>query len=295
MEHRIRILPDGACVTAADGAYLLDVLAANGYALPAACGGRGSCGKCRVTLLEGRVSGTEADEKGEILACRARVCGDLTVRLRGHAGGGLEYFADERLVTDGNVGVGVALDVGTTTLALCSVDLKTGRVLARVSALNPQGVLGADVLSRIQACGEGKGELLQRLLLDRVRRMLSDAAIDAPITEMKVAANTTMLHLFWGADPTPIGVYPFTPRFTDEQVGSGEALGLPVGKVCLLPSVSGYIGSDITAGIVVCGMDRTDRVCLFADVGTNGELVLAHGGRLYAVSTAAGPDRKSVV
>ncbi len=288
MKHKIVILPGEKVVLAEDGENLLQILAAHGYALAAACGGKGSCGKCRVRLVSGQVAGTTPDGHGEILACRASVCGDVTLALSQASGSGLDHFA-EHPIKGAAEGLGAVLDIGTTTLALCLIDLSTGEVLEKCSALNPQGVLGADVLSRIEAWGKGKGALLQSLLLERVRGMLAQVCgAGREISCLTVAANTTMLHLFLGVDPTPIGVYPFTPQFTDTQWVDGLTLGLPVGRVCLLPSVSGYIGSDVTAGALACDMDRTDATRLFVDIGTNGEILLSHKGALYATSTAAG-------
>lgn len=286
MNRKIVILPDEKVIFAEDGENLLQILASVGVALVAACGGKGTCGKCRVRLLSGRVSGTEADERGEILACRASVCEDITLALL-QTGTETETVS-ARATVDGR-SLAAALDVGTTTLALSLIDPATGATLERCTALNPQGVLGADVLSRIEAWGKGKGTLLQRLLLDRVREMLARVCADGQaLTTLTVAANTTMLHLFLNVDPTPIGVYPFTPRFTDTQWVSGRDLGLPAERVCLLPSVSAYVGSDVVAGALACDLDG-GGTSLLVDIGTNGEIMLSHGGKLYATSTAAGP------
>ena len=289
MKRKILILPDEKVIFAEDGENLLQVLASVGVSLPAACGGKGTCGKCRVRLVSGSVLGTEADEKGEILACRASVCGELTVALL-QSDVSSSTNASSRSAENGKKTLAAALDVGTTTLALCLVDPDTGKVLDTCSALNPQGVLGADVLSRIEAWGAGKGALLQRLLLDRVREMLSGMLKEGQtLSTLTVAANTTMLHLLLNVDPTSIGVYPFTPRFTDTQWVAGNELGLPVSRVCLLPSVSGYIGSDVVAGALACDVDGDGSTALLVDIGTNGEIMLSFKGELYATSTAAGP------
>lgn len=289
MKRKILILPNGRALYGEDGENLLSVLAAGGYALPAACGGRGTCGKCRVRLLSGCVAGTAPDENGEVLACRATVCGDVTLSVPEHAGGGLDAFLTAPL-KGREKGLGAVLDIGTTTLALCLVDRATGEIKAKCSALNPQGVLGADVLSRIKAWGEGKGALLQKLLLDRVREMIERLLPDGEeLTLLTVAANTTMLHLFLGVDPSSIGVYPFTPQFTDTKWVDGAALGLPARRVCVLPSVSAYIGSDASAGALACGFAEGNKTELLIDIGTNGEILLSHGGAVYATSAAAGP------
>ncbi|MBQ8309844.1 MAG: DUF4445 domain-containing protein [Clostridia bacterium] len=287
MKNYITVLPENRVIEVARGEILLDVLAQNGIFLPAACAGKGTCGKCRVRLIRGEVTGVCPDANGCFLSCHAVIKGDLTIEIGAQEGMGLNTFDTTEMIGD-TEGTGVILDIGTTTLAAASVDLATGAIVRRCSSLNPQGVCGADVLTRIKAYIEGRGELLQRLILEQTKELLLELGV-TDIKELTIAANTTMLHLFLGVDPATIGVYPFTPVFTDEQCRSGGALGLPVGTVRLLPSVGAYIGSDITAGVLSVGMHRGTRTELFVDVGTNGEIVLSHRGRLYAASTAAGP------
>lgn len=285
---KITVFPEGKTVIAYKGERLLDVLARERFFVTALCGGNGTCGKCKVRLLGGELDGVTPDGEGYILSCHAFVKEDVSVYLPNDNAGGLTEFEENELGAEKS-GYGVALDIGTTTLAACLVELENGKTLKKVSALNPQSVYGADVLSRINACGEGKLGLLQELILDKTRELISALSGGKAITELCVSANTTMLHLFLGVDPKTIGAYPFTPVFTEEKAVSGASLGLPVETVRVLPSASGYIGSDITSGVATCGMDKTDTTALFVDIGTNGEIVLAHKGRLYAASTAAGP------
>lgn len=291
MKHKISILPSGKQIFADSGDNLLECLAANGFFLPAACGGNGTCGKCKVYLLDGKTDGTSPDEHGALLSCRAFVCEDIVISLPDAEGEGLCDFAN--VTETGNAqGLGMVLDIGTTTLAACLIDLATGKILKKHACLNPQGVCGADVLSRIQAYAEGKGKLLQDLILKKTSEILSALVEDEsllPIDTLVIAANTTMLHLFLCTDPSTIGAYPFTPVFTDTQRVTGESLGIQAKEVRLLPSAGAYIGSDITAGILACGMHAKKSTELFVDIGTNGEIVLAHEGKLYAASTAAGP------
>lgn len=288
MSYQITVLPQQKTIQAFEGEILLDVLARAKFYLPASCGGNGTCGKCKVKLLHGKVKNALPDKDGYLLSCKAVVDGDLTVFLPFQSGGGVTDFSENALKGE-REGFGIALDIGTTTLAACLVCLDTGEILEKVSALNPQGVYGADVLSRIQACNEGKLLLLQSLILDKTKEIVLSLANGRDIQELCVSANTTMLHLFLGVDPQTIGVYPFTPAFTNERVVEGKMLGLPVETIRLLPSASAYIGSDVTAGVVACGMDDKAKTELFVDVGTNGEIVFSHKSKLYAASTAAGP------
>lgn len=284
----ITILPNNQTLFAENGDLLLDVLAKYGLSISAPCGGKGSCGKCKVKLISGAVDGVTADEKGDILACKARIKSDITLRLSPQAGTGLNDFSWESIQGDKD-GFGVVLDIGTTTLALCLIHLSTGKVIEKISALNPQAVYGADVLSRIQACNEGKLPELQKCILQKTDELIQKIAGGKEIEELIVCANTTMLHIFLGVHPQSIGVAPFIPVFTEMQICTGKELNLPVRKVKLLPSASAYIGSDITAGAYACGMHETEKTVLLVDIGTNGEIVLSHKGKLYASSTSAGP------
>ena len=288
MRCKIVILPQQKTIEAVKGEKLLDALARAEIYLHASCGGRGICGKCKVKIVRGNLDNVTPDEEGCVLSCKAVLKEDLTVFLPEQTGGGVTEFEESSI--QGEIsGLGVALDIGTTTLGACLVCLKTGETLKKTSALNPQGVYGADVLSRIQACKEGKLSLLQRLILDKTNELIKILADGEEIIELSVSANTTMLHLFLGVDPQTIGVYPFTPVFLEEQVLQGESLGVNAKTVRLLPSASAYIGSDITAGVFTCGMRGMLKTELFVDIGTNGEIVLLNKGKLYATSTAAGP------
>lgn len=283
MTHTITVLPHNIKISVAAGANLLDALTQNGFFIPATCGGRGSCGKCAVKC---RVADTENYQT--VLSCHTSVVADMTVLLDADSEGGLWKISD--LCEHTPKSAGMLLDIGTTTLAACLVDKKTGETLAKASALNPQGAFGADVLSRITAFGDGKGAQMQAAVLDATNRLLQNfSGTGTEIDDLIVVGNPTMLHLFLGVDPTGIGSYPFTPAFTDTKNLAGSDIGLNVSRVRLLPSISAYLGSDVSVGILACEMQKTNKTQLFMDLGTNGEIVLAHDGKLYAASTAAGP------
>lgn len=286
--YKIHILPQNIICYAEKGENLLRVLSQHDPHFFAPCGGKGICGKCKIKLIDGEVDGTTKDADSFILSCLASVQSDLTIEKQTISGDGLADFTMPELKSN-REGLGVILDIGTTTLASCLIDLKSGKILSKFSCLNPQGIYGADVLSRIQACQEGKLVDLQNLIIKETQSILTKLSPDARIEELIVGANTTMLHLFLGVDPTPIGVFPFTPVFLEEKIRKGEELGLSAKQVRLLPSAAAYIGSDVTAGVLACNMHLHKETELFVDIGTNGEVVLAHKGKLYATSTAAGP------
>ena len=282
---------------------LSDYLAEQGIALSAPCGGRGTCGKCRVRLLSGtlydRTDGRTPlvpDGEGYVLACRALVAETaVAVEIPDTEGEGLTAFLATAEGKGGREGYGVALDVGTTTLAAALVDLSSGQTLGTVSRLNPQRSYGADVITRIGAASAGKLLELRDVLLSTVREMLAELSVGlaAPVSILTVAGNTTMLHLFLGVSPEGMGAYPFTPAFTESKTLPGADLSLPVDTVVLLPSVSAFIGADVVAGAVALGMTDSAAPALLVDVGTNGEMLLSvptsEGVRLFAASAAAGP------
>lgn len=284
MEHTIFLLPDNKEIKAESGARLLDVLASNGYFISAPCGGNGTCGKCKVKLLQGEVDGTVKDEKGYVLSCKAKIKEDISVFIS--VENSVINQPTFRQKTDK---IGMILDIGTTTLVACIVDLTTGEKRQSVSCLNPQGSYGADVLTRMQACNAGKLPLLQKLILDKTNDFIKALSLKSEVDELFVVANPTMAHLFCGENPTSIGVYPFTPVFVKKREMDGACMGLLAKKVVVLPSASGYIGGDVLSGVLSCGMHQNKKTQLLIDVGTNGEIVLSRDGQLYATSTSAGP------
>lgn len=289
----------------AAGIRLSEYLTQNGYPINAPCGGRGTCGKCKVKVLEGNFASLErpgeilaTDADGYVLACRA-VCtsAEALIELPHTSGDGwTEVQAVHTLTRTGLNGYGIALDIGTTTLAAVLIDRSQSRQLSATSRLNPQKAYGADVISRINACKEGKLQALQSCVLDAVKEMIAELTAPHPTCipdSMTVAGNTTMLHIFAGVSPVGMGAYPFTPEFTDARIIEGKSLGLSIEKIILLPSISAFVGSDVVAGLYSFEYYLQNKPVLFVDVGTNGEMVLytgaERGGRFLSASTAAGP------
>ncbi len=278
------------------GARLLEVLADAGIALEAPCGGRGVCGKCKVRV----VSGGKAEDR---LACALRPTRDLILELPDGETGHRFLTAGrtpEFVPADAEPGTyGLAVDIGTTTLAAVLVDLANGEERGTRSSLNPQKRHGLDVLSRIAYARQHGPEgvhTLQREIVGALTEMglsLCAGLGVAPRSVRAVAAsaNTTMLHLLLGVDPSPMGVAPFAPAFAESRTVRAPEIGLPFEEASLftLPSVSAFVGADVVAGAWACGMARRPGNALFIDIGTNGEIVLSCGGQLTACSCAAGP------
>ena len=194
---------------------------------------------------------------------------------------------------------GVAIDLGTTTVVAALMNLNSGEVIDLAPAFNPQKIFGADVISRIKYCRESKdgvGELNQ-VLLERLEQMIARMVQDnrlAPgaISEIVAVGNPTIQHLFLGLNPHFIGEMPYIPvvsgtvRMFQQGPFKGAAWNFPVETP---PNFSGFIGSDILAGIIAQDMVNTDQLQLFIDIGTNAEIVLGNRERLYVSNCAAGP------
>ncbi|MEI8244321.1 MAG: ASKHA domain-containing protein [Lentisphaerota bacterium] len=192
----------------------------------------------------------------------------------------------------------LAIDIGTTTLVVSLIDLRTGKELASKSALNPQARRAGDVLSRIKMGSEPEGlALLYGELAAEIDRLTGELAAETGISrqfiyEAVYAGNTCMLHLAASVNPYSLGKLPFTPALTTPSDLPASGLGLNLNRkasVYLPPVVSGFVGADITAGILATGLDKLPGSTLFIDIGTNGEMVLNRDGKMLATSTAAGP------
>jgi uncharacterized 2Fe-2S/4Fe-4S cluster protein (DUF4445 family) len=195
--------------------------------------------------------------------------------------------------------LGMAVDLGTTTIAAYLCDFSSGAVIASSSVTNPQIRFGEDVIGRIHAAGKkGPGvAALQSLAAEAVNYLTAQCLAEAgkesrDIDELAVAGNTAMLHIFAGIDPSSLGVYPYRPvcRFFPEH--RAEALGLDVGpgiRVVFLPVVAGFLGADVMAAVLADGSHRRKETSLLIDIGTNGEIVLGNRDDLWAASCATGP------
>lgn len=192
-----------------------------------------------------------------------------------------------------------AFDVGTTTVVGVLLDLTTGQECATCSRVNPQTGFGDDVLSRILHATQNPSGLeeLQQVILLEVNSMTEELARGAgapveQIYEVAFSGNTTMLHLLTGIDLRALGQVPFTPAFQHGLSLPAVDLGLrmhPRARVYVFPVVGGFVGGDTVAGMLATDLEHADGPTVLVDIGTNGEIVVSHNGRLLATSTAAGP------
>ena len=194
---------------------------------------------------------------------------------------------------------GVAFDVGTTTLVGTLMNLRTGMAAAVSSTLNGQAPFGADVISRISHAMNGTESLdeLKTAVVSTMNGILDELYREAGVSpgrtyEAVVVGNVTMLHLLLGIDPTPISMMPFTPTFMDALSVPAREVGLrihPEGYIQTLPALGAYVGADIVSGVLATGIAREDKIRVFVDVGTNGEIVIGSSQRTLATAAPAGP------
>jgi uncharacterized 2Fe-2S/4Fe-4S cluster protein (DUF4445 family) len=194
--------------------------------------------------------------------------------------------------------LGLALDIGTTTVTAYLVHLGTGEVLAQAAEYNDQISRGEDVVSRIiYAAKEGGltelGALVRRTISGLLERLRLRTGIDPrEILKATISGNTTMAHLFLELPPAPIRLAPYIPTANHPAPMTASELDLPIhpqAPVDVLPGVASYVGSDITAGAVAAGLAEADVLTLFIDVGTNGEIVLGTREWLVTCACSAGP------
>ena len=238
------------------------------------------------------------------LRCPHRLLTGLPQKLRQEKFSVTAVIGPERLieVEPGQTGsslYGVAFDIGTTTIMGSLHELASGKTLAIGAATNPQNVYGADVISRITYASTNDGglERLQRKVVEALNAIIGDLVKEAGIAgdeiyEAVAVGNTTMSHLFLGVDPTYLAPAPFVPAYRRPEALEAAEIGLainPGGQIVLLPNIAGYVGSDTLGVILATGLEQRRDRCAVIDIGTNGELALAAGGRILTCSTAAGP------
>ena len=275
-------------LTCAEGENLLELLRRGGVQLSAPCGGTGKCGKCRVEIAR--------DGKREsVLACQYRAEGDCTVYVPALTGGSICTEGQERTLsfTPGRSGLGAAVDIGTTTVAVRLYDLADGSLLGTDSAWNAQAAYGADVISRCQYVMEHEDGLA--LLRDGIRDQIFSMVggliraadrEESGLSELYIAGNTVMEHIFMGLSPAGLAVAPFR---AESLFTGGEAQLLQGAKTWAAPCAAAYVGGDIMAGLLSTGLWQKAGVSLFLDVGTNGEMALGGRDGFVCCAVASGP------
>nr|WP_308669077.1 ASKHA domain-containing protein [uncultured Agathobacter sp.] len=288
--------------------------------IEAPCGGKGTCGKCKVTVTKPYYK--------EVLACQTKICDGMEIivgrkestgtkedsmvvltngrsiseKFNEHVNRNVvlqENAVNEPEKVESNAGTLAACDIGTTTVVCYLIDKETGQIISTRSGANPQRSFGADVLSRIDAAARaddndkanGGLQMMQSQIVSLLNGFISDMLMECGRTEVclfSVAGNTVMCHLLMGISPEKLGRAPFMP---DEYFGR-EFNPLDIGlencqTMIIFPAVSGFVGGDITAGMMETV--NCNELTLYLDIGTNGEMALGKGDRYVCCATAAGP------
>lgn len=386
--HKVVFQPGDVSLEVLEGNTIKEAMNDAGLEFDFPCGGRGTCGKCRVRISEGSgdpvtreqelLQAKELDE-GIRLACMTIVRNNLTVelpnqnKLQHHiliesVEGALEIepqlnkvfleiekpsretqssdwrrlkeslvkqgYEDSKLkssvsilrqmpdtirsannritavMDDGRVAgieqedttrtmLGMAFDIGTTTIVGYLLDLYSGKELSVVSTLNPQTAFGADVISRLTYASHEENGLikLQNAVIEAINKLIVEAVQKASVFRnqiygVSIAANTCMHHIFLGINPQSIAVAPYVPALSEPLVLDASELKISInqaGKVFMLPNIAGFVGADTVAVLLATELDRSDDVRLVIDIGTNGEIALGSREKIVACSAAAGP------
>ena len=296
---KITLSPIGKSIEINRGTPLIDVLHEFGVEFP--CGGKGTCGSCKVKLLKGelQIDSVHQEKLNKLklsenwrLACFCKAESDIT----------LEISQFENIILADSTtfefrpqpGYGIAVDLGTTTVVVQLVNLENGHVLDSVSDVNPQLKFGSDLISRIQSCLDGNFEELQNLICSKIGEMIYSIIQKHTVEVSKVAivGNTVMHHIFSGLPVNSLSFYPFHSTNLGVQTFFSEQLrwDLPgTAKIEFYPSIGSFVGSDILAGIAATKMTEHENYSVLIDLGTNGEIVVGNRNSIICASTAAGP------
>lgn len=261
-------------VEIAKGQTLWEALVELNIVIDRPCAGNGRCGGCAV-FVQG---------VGNVASCRFKEPGQYNVELPDSVK--FEAISDIR----GKIKLQdfpknkAAVDIGTTTVVLRAYKEKD---VEEFTFVNPQRQYGSDVTSRIKAANEGKLELLQRLIIDKLNSCLSKAYPDGECDELVISANTTMQHIIRGLDCGGLAKAPFRP--IDISFCNTNWPGTSNMAATFLPGISAFVGADIVSGLYQIKILDNARPQLFIDLGTNGEIALADEKGIVVASTAAGP------
>ncbi len=300
-------------VEAEDGTVLGDVVAQTGLPLEQPCAGRGTCGKCKVLVEKGVAPPDEIEKEnltsGEIalnnrLACRARVQGETRIVLSPIVVYSNKIFrGSNRFRRERDVPIGLAIDLGSTTVAAFLTTLDDGEVATAGGGLNQQTVFGSDVISRLSAAldSEENADRLQRLALASINQAMDSLNLSSSIWERvetaTIVGNVAMHHLLTKQPLDTLALIPFQPSSKEALIDIGDSLGgiFPDHvEVNLPPLIGGFVGSDALACLAYFGFDDPPGPMAAIDLGTNGEVMVTDGDRILTASTAAGPAFEGV-
>lgn len=301
---------DTQSVVVEENALLASAVIATGFPLEQPCAGRGTCGKCKV-LVEGTLNPPDEVEQKQLsetevsagyrLACRARVTGDVSVKLAPLVVYSNKIFRASNIHEQKEIPLGLAIDLGSTTVAAFLTILTDGQVCAGAAALNHQTVFGADVISRLAEANRG-GEYAERLsklaqvsIVQAIDALQLSPGVKARIHKLTIVGNCAMHHLLLRYPVNTLIGLPFQPYNTETVRGKLlQGTVPPQAEVALPPLIGGFVGSDALACLAYFGFDRAADPMAAIDLGTNGEVMVTDGQRILVASTAAGPAFEGV-
>lgn len=304
MTYQIKIEPQGKVLTTNGKETIKTALEREGFIFPVNCGGAGICSNCRVEFIseppkikrvESKIFGKESTYR---MACQHRVTEDCRITLPVTT-----KTTNVKRVSDLDIavishGYGIAIDLGTTTVALYLVNLKSGKIIDQKSFINPQAIIGGDVISRLKRAMEDGGlDQLNYLINVEIGKSIvyilkTNRLKPESIREVSIAGNSVMTHLFLKQDATGLEQKPFISSLQEKGWLEFYPTEISLPSSCkgkFFPVLHGFIGGDTIAAISAVDLDTLKGANLLVDLGTNGEIVLSVNGRFYATSAAAGP------
>ena len=328
---KITFYPQNITLSVPVGSSLKEIAAQHSILIDFACGGQGQCGKCKVEIKNGLTTPNQVEKKllskEELknnirLACRTRVKQNMVIITSGQGSvaqkntisfipSSLDQFhpavkksAPGCYITEQAANYGLALDIGTTTVAGSLIDLTNGAEIAAAAETNTQSVYGSDVISRINYAvtqKDGLAELQQKIIavINKISSQLIQKTSIKPakINDVAVVGNTVMQHLLLGVKVDTLAVLPFEPAYQGAVNTKASELKInvnPDANTYIFPHIAGFVGGDAVGLILALDLHRQSKINLAIDIGTNGEIVLGSKKGLVATSTAAGPAFEGV-
>ena len=304
MAYRIKIEPQGKIITTNGREKIKTALEREGFYFPVNCGGSGICSNCRVEFLTEppKMKRVESNMFGRgstyRMACQHPALADCSIALPITT----EAMNVKRVsgldITAKSKGFGIAIDLGTTTVALYLINLKTAKIVDQKSFINPQTTIGGDVMTRLKKTMEEGGlEQLNFMIHAEIgKSIISLLALNKlhadAVKEVSIAGNSVMAHLFLRHDASGLAQKPFVSSLQDKEWLEFDPASISMPSTCacrFFPILQGFIGGDTVAAVLAIDLDQKKGVNLLVDLGTNGEIILSVDGKFYATSAAAGP------